>query len=239
LSNQNKPITSTTVVSTELANTIEKFLNDDEITRLTPDKKRIVDGKQVRFLLNHLINIHQKFILETHYECSYSTFTRHIPSYIISPKPHEWGSCLCIVCLNPQIKFERIIQLKNKHPVLNRLSSLMTNDLMSVTNDQEKIKEIMRELNLLKTETFIITYVEWIKKKSEKSSGFISTKTTATDTMELFCLKFSKEIFVSIFQLKPNANNNATDVVYLTFRTFIHIWTLFVLNLKVLNQFDS
>ncbi|CAF4815704.1 unnamed protein product, partial [Rotaria sp. Silwood2] len=35
-------------------------------------------------------------------ECSYSTFTRHIPSYIIPPKPSDWGTCLCMTCLNPQ-----------------------------------------------------------------------------------------------------------------------------------------
>ncbi|CAF3378161.1 unnamed protein product [Rotaria sp. Silwood2] len=168
LSNQNLPSTRTTTISRELADAIDQFLNDDEITRMSQNKDNIVDGKQVRFLLNHLINIHQKFIMETRYECSYSTFTRHIPSYIISPKPSDWGTCLCMTCLNPQLKSERINQLKNVNPLLNYLSSLLTNDLTSIINDEKTVNEILEELHRLKAETFMITYVEWIKRKSEK-----------------------------------------------------------------------
>ncbi|CAF1551653.1 unnamed protein product, partial [Rotaria sordida] len=138
LSNQNLPSKTTTMSSKELTEAIEKFLNDDDNTRLTPDKNNIIDGKQVRFLLNHLINLHQKFILNTNIDCSYSTFTKHVPSYIVSPKPDNWGTCLCITCLNPQIKGERINQLKHKHSILSGLSSLIGNDLISVASDDKK-----------------------------------------------------------------------------------------------------
>ncbi|CAF2801426.1 unnamed protein product [Rotaria sp. Silwood2] len=83
-------------------------------------------------------------------ECSYSTFTRHIPSYIISPKPSDWGTCLCMTCLNPQLKSERINQLKNVNPLLNYLSSLLTNDLTSIINDEKTVNEILEELHRLK-----------------------------------------------------------------------------------------
>ncbi|CAF5000863.1 unnamed protein product, partial [Rotaria sp. Silwood1] len=103
--------------------------------------------------------------METNYDCSYSTFTRHIPSYIVSPEPNEWGTCLCMKCLNPQIKSDRINQLKNKYPVFNCLLSLMTNDLTSIIDDKKKVEEILKELDFLKAEPFTINDVEWIKKK--------------------------------------------------------------------------
>ncbi|CAF3938553.1 unnamed protein product [Rotaria sp. Silwood1] len=167
---------------------------------MSPNKDNIVDGKQVRFLLNHLINIHHNFIMETRYECSYSNFTQHIPCYIISPKPSYLGTCLCMTYLNTQLKSERISQLKNVNPLLNYLSSLLTNDLASIINDEKTVNEILEELHRRKAETFMITYVEWIKRKSERSSGLISTKTTITDKIEIFCTKFSEEITVSISQ---------------------------------------
>ncbi|CAF3809581.1 unnamed protein product [Rotaria magnacalcarata] len=168
LSNNNLASTGTVSTSKELASAIEQFIINDEITRLTPDKKQIIDGQQVRLLLNHLINLHQRFIHETRYDCSFSTFTRHVPSYIVSPKPHEWGTCLCMSYLNPQIKSERINQLKNSHPILNNLSTLLNDDITSVTNDKNKVEEILKELDSLKNASFTITYTEWIKKKSEK-----------------------------------------------------------------------
>ena len=110
MSNQNLPseTTITTTISGELTEAIEKFLNDDDDdnTRLTPDKKNFNDGKQVRFLLNHLINLHQKFIVDTNIDCLYSIFTRPIPSYVVSPKLDDWNTYLCINCLNLQIKVE-------------------------------------------------------------------------------------------------------------------------------------
>ncbi|CAF3901771.1 unnamed protein product, partial [Rotaria sp. Silwood1] len=107
--------------------------------------------------------------MEINYDCSYSIFTRHIPSYIVSPEPNEWGTCLCMKCLNPQIKSDRINQLKNKYPAFNCLSSLMTNDLTSIIDDKKKVEEILKELDFLKAEPFTINDVEWIKKSEELS----------------------------------------------------------------------
>jgi len=203
LSNQNLPSKTTTISSRELTEAIEKFLNDDDNTRLTPDKNKIIDGKQVRFLLNHLINLHQKFILNTNIDCSYSTFTKHVPSYIVSPKPDNWGTCLCITCLNPQIKAERINQLKHKHSILSGLSSLIGDDLILVASDDKNVEDILKELNLLKAESFMVTYVEWAQIKSHRSSGLISTKKTMTNEFGVFCSKLSDEIAVSISKEKP------------------------------------
>ncbi|CAF4549550.1 unnamed protein product, partial [Rotaria magnacalcarata] len=46
LSNNNLASTGTVSTSKELASAIEQFIINDEITRLTPDKKQIIDGQQ-------------------------------------------------------------------------------------------------------------------------------------------------------------------------------------------------
>ena len=152
----------------------------------------------MRFRVNHLINLHQKFISNTNIDCSYSTFTRHVPSYIISPKPSDWGICLCATSLNPQIKAERINQLKHNHPILNGVSSFLGNDLTPVVCDENKIQDILKELNLPKTESFSITYVEWVQIKSARSSDLILTKRTMTNKFSAFCTNLIDEINVSI-----------------------------------------
>ncbi|CAF1555937.1 unnamed protein product, partial [Rotaria sordida] len=55
-------------------------------------------------MLNHLSTIHQRFISETGNNCHYSTFTRYVPDYVVKPSAGEWGTCLCVTCLNPQVK---------------------------------------------------------------------------------------------------------------------------------------
>lgn len=114
------------------------------------------------------------------------------------------GTCLCMTCLNPQIKVERINQLKRTHSVLSGLSSLIGNDLISVASDDKQIRDILKELNLLKTESFMVTYVEWVQIKSHRGSGLISTKKTMTNEFSLFCLKLIDEITVSKSKEKKN-----------------------------------
>ena len=164
-------------------------------------------------LLNHLINLHQKFIFDKNIDCSYSIFTRHIPSYVISPKLDDWSTCLCITCLNPQIKAERINQLKHKYSILNGVFCLIGNDLLSSASDDKKVEVILKELNLLKEKSFVDTYVEWIQIKSQRSSGLISMKKTITNTFGAF---FSKLIDDIAEYLQRKAKANGMNMLSLT-----------------------
>jgi hypothetical protein len=71
--------------SSILQNGIEEFLCQDDVTKQAPDKKKNINGKQIRYLLNHLSTVHQRFILETGNNCHYSTFTRYVPDYVLKP----------------------------------------------------------------------------------------------------------------------------------------------------------
>ncbi|CAF4500173.1 unnamed protein product, partial [Didymodactylos carnosus] len=72
--------------------------------------------------------------------------------------------------------------------------ALISPELSNIVTDKTKVKQIVNELNNLKGEKFNITYTEWQRKKSENSSGPISTKTVLIDTMETFIPKFIDEI---------------------------------------------
>ncbi|CAF0883905.1 unnamed protein product [Didymodactylos carnosus] len=56
--------------------TIENFLCQDHISKLCPEKNKIIDNKQVRYCLNHLSTLHEIFEYETGVEIDYVTFTR-------------------------------------------------------------------------------------------------------------------------------------------------------------------
>ncbi|CAL4091766.1 unnamed protein product [Meganyctiphanes norvegica] len=88
---------------------IEIFLLQDENSVVVPDIKKSKKG--IRYRLMTLEDLHQKFVVDEELECSYPQFTRHVPGYIIKPKPEDWGTCLCKTCLNPELKLAVIKRL--------------------------------------------------------------------------------------------------------------------------------
>ena len=84
----------------ELQTKIEEFILRDENSVVVPDKKK----KHFRYRLASLEILWEKFMAEERVDCSYAQFTRYIPSNIIKPKPEDWGTCLCMICLNPELK---------------------------------------------------------------------------------------------------------------------------------------
>ncbi|CAF4891522.1 unnamed protein product, partial [Rotaria socialis] len=191
LSNNYNPPSST---PSTLQKDIEEFLLHDDVTKQAPDKKKQLHGKQIRYLLNHVSTIHQRFMTETGNNCHYSTFTRYIPDYVLKPSTDDWGTCLCIVCLNPQLKLEKLQRIKFLYPVLKALLPDGLTDITDLVTDEIKIKDFLDNLVKLEDEQFNITYTEWTKKKNYKSNVPVSTKTTLTSSISDFITKFSKEI---------------------------------------------
>ncbi|CAF4916224.1 unnamed protein product, partial [Rotaria magnacalcarata] len=193
LSNNYNPPSST---PSTLQKDIEEFLLHDDVTEQAPDKKKQLHGKQIRYLLNHLSTIHQRFMTETGNNCHYSTFTRYIPDYVLKPSIDDWGTCLCIVCLNPQLKLEKLQRIKFLYPVLKALLPDGLTDITDLVTNEIKTKDFLDNLVKLEDEQFNITYTEWTKKKNYKSNVPVSTKTTLTSSISDFITKFSKEIDV-------------------------------------------
>ena len=87
-----------------------------------PDKKK----EGIRYWRDTIEVLHEKFMCETMIECSEHSFSRYIPENILKPKPEDWGTSVCKVCLNPQVKVEG---LKNSNVTVNRLVSLTNKEL--------------------------------------------------------------------------------------------------------------
>ncbi|UJR18671.1 hypothetical protein I4U23_005579 [Adineta vaga] len=163
--NLSNDYTSSSSRSSTLQNDIEEFLCQDDVTKLAPDKKKNLNGKQIRYLLNHLSTIHQRFILETDNNCHYSTFARYVPDYVLKPSTDDWGTCLCIVCLNPQLKLEKLQRIKFLYSAVKALLPDGLTDITDLVTDEMKTKDFLDDMVKFKDKQFNITYVEWMKTK--------------------------------------------------------------------------
>ncbi|CAF1442571.1 unnamed protein product [Rotaria sp. Silwood1] len=191
LSNNYDPPSSTPSI---LQKEIEDFLCQDDISKQAPDKKKQLHGKQIRYLLHHLSTVHQRFVTETGNSCHYSTFTRYVPDFVIKPNANDWGTCLCVTCLNPQMKFEKLQNLKSRYSIIKSVLIDGLTDITELVTDEIKTKDFKSNLAILKDEQFTITYSEWIKKKNDESNILVSTKTTITSFIADFVNKFTNEI---------------------------------------------
>ena len=57
--------------------------------------------------------LHQSFCAENSEfsNCSFPTFAKYVPFDVKKPRDQDWGTCLCMYCLNPQLKVHKLIQL--------------------------------------------------------------------------------------------------------------------------------
>ena len=180
-----------------LHNRIEEFLYRDDISKPCPDKKKHVNNQQIRYRLNHLTVLHQQFEIETGIDIDYDTFCRHVPDNIQKPNHDNWGTCLCVTCLNPQMKFEKLQHLKSKLPLVKTVLDSYSCDLSEAVKDDDQTEELKIELMKLNNEKFNVTYSEWQKKKLPNCTAPVSTKVTLTHTIQEFLKKFIPEIDVS------------------------------------------
>ena len=127
LSNNYNPPSNT---QSTLRKDIEEFLCQDDVTKQVPDKKKQLHGKQIRYLLNHLSTVHQRFVIETGNNCHHSTFTRYIPDSVLKPNVNDWGTCLCAIYINSQMKLERLQNLNFRYSIMKMV---LINGLMDIT----------------------------------------------------------------------------------------------------------
>ena len=117
--NIEKAVTMKETDRDDLKKQVNKFL--EENSTICPDKDKVKDGKPTRYRHQYLKTLWIKFQAETLVSCDYSTFCRSAPNYIIKPKPSDWGTCLCVTCLNPEIKLERLAKLGHLHDKINEV----------------------------------------------------------------------------------------------------------------------
>ncbi len=230
LSNQYSPPSST---PSQLEEAIRDFMCRDDISQLCPDKKKQINHQQIRYRLNHLTVLHQQFEIETNIDIDYYTFLRYIPSFIVKPKVDDWGTCLCIICVNPQMKFDKLNRLKSTKPIIKQLLNSMSVDLNEVLNNQQSTKQLKDALHQLKHEKFSLTYNEWQKLKMLGSASAMSKKVPLVASIEDFVKQFFLQIevnFISFVYL-------AERFIFFRFnRISNNIWNVFINNSKRLNK---
>ena len=87
---------------------VEDFMLSDSNSICVPDTK-VKAG--TRYRLSSLELLHLTFLSECDSvddEISYPHFTKVVPENIIKPKPESWGTCLCMPCINTELKVSAV-----------------------------------------------------------------------------------------------------------------------------------
>ena len=115
--------------------------------------------------------LREKFLADEKEDISYAQFTRYVPTNILKPKPEDWGTCLCMSCINPEHKLE---SLHREMPEC----SLNINNFMNKTEDELEIlfKKIENSGKQFR-------YLEWTKTKTDNKS----IKTLVYNAKKVFC----------------------------------------------------
>ena len=171
-------------------------MNESSVVRDTlrnADKDKV----NIRYRLDFAHILHQKFLLETSYDCSFSQFCRLMLKDAIKPKATDWGTWLCMICINPQLKLEGL-----KRSIKNKFNGLSIEDLNSQKkNCKRKRKKCM------------VSYLEWMKVmsrkekvaekgkeegkeegRSERAVTYNTEKVNLTDPSKNFASKFVAEL---------------------------------------------
>ena len=143
---------------------VKDFMLQDDNSMKSPDKVKI----DIRYRLDFVCILHEKFLAETDLDISLSHFSRLIPKNIIKPEPTDWGTSLCMTCLNPQLKLEG---LKRSFKYVYKGVSI--EDILSYTSI---------EMQALKTDIASkqgsISYLQWTKIKSKREKVAAKDKKT-------------------------------------------------------------
>lgn len=115
---------------------ISRFFNRDDVSRTSAGKKETVTRKknkvQKRYLLDTMKNLHKTFLKEGGV-CSYSTFVKFRPFYIVSPTVAGRDTCLCKLHSNIHLKFNSL-----KHHRVLTLPDMMQIIKMTVCSVSSK-----------------------------------------------------------------------------------------------------
>ena len=149
--------------TSNLQKKVEKYFLRDDVSVVVPDIKKAKKG--IRYRLASLQELHQRFQVDESVECSYVQFTRYVPEHVIKPKPEDWGTCLCMTCLNPELKLEAI--RKNITTAVN----------LDMVKDQAHKEDVDNLIEQIKTSGKTFKYLEWTKVK-EKGTGATVKATT-------------------------------------------------------------
>ena len=142
------------------------FFERQEMVRACPDTKKMVPhpfekGEKVpaRYLLGTIKMLHFSFEAETGVKCSLECFRQNIIFYLLCPKPNDWGTILCVHCINSEMKLEALANLTKD-------TSFHLEDGKSY-EDIDGLVERIKATNIDK----MIMYNEWQRVEQERTSS--------------------------------------------------------------------
>ena len=144
----------------ELKKTIYSFALENTID--VPDKKKYIVG--ARFRTSSLLNLHATF--ETQYPglCTSGTFSKYWPAMFVKPCASEFGTCLCTVCQNIELKVEALVTRK----LIGKDQPGFGLDLVIQESRQDNFEpetNFKSELASLAEANTVVGYLEWCKVK--------------------------------------------------------------------------
>ena len=136
---------------------------------------------------------HFSFEAETGAKCSLQCFRQNISFYVVLSKPNDWGTCLCVHCINPEIKLEAFANLPKD-------TSFHWEDGKSY-EDIDGLVERIKATNIDKT----IMCNEWQRVEQERTSSAkacskqktkVIKKVTVQEKVSILKKKLIKELLV-------------------------------------------
>lgn len=99
-------------ISKECITSVQYFYEDDANSRLGAGKKEFVTRKgvrkQKRYLLDSMLGLYKKFIINSDFKISYQTFCRLRPFWVVKPRVDDRDTCLCITHANVNLKLSAL-----------------------------------------------------------------------------------------------------------------------------------
>ena len=136
-----------------------------------------------------------KFQALENIDCSYETFSQHVPYYVKKVGTSDWGTCLCHTCLNPELKIEKLIREK-LIPSIN---------LEYVIQNNDDYHDLLENIKLLeqKPSDLKINCVEW-NFVSHKSKSGKETKISRKEVSSFSLCDFAKKLAIELAVLKDH-----------------------------------
>ncbi|XP_049886327.1 uncharacterized protein LOC126380771 [Pectinophora gossypiella] len=147
---------------------VRAFYLRDDVSRCTSGKKECITNKknkqQRRYLLDVLSNLYEKYKKEGG-KCSFSTFFKYKPFFVLSPGLTNRETCLCIKHSNMDLLFMALKQsgLLSNQNIFALLTSLVcdTKKRECMYGECETCKNQKCNYNVSESPTELVTWLQW------------------------------------------------------------------------------
>ncbi|CAH0717729.1 unnamed protein product, partial [Brenthis ino] len=221
-----------------LRKTIEIFMEEDSNSRVCAGKKDVVTKqgvrKQMRVMLDTLINLYKLFIKKNGIKISYALFCKFRPFWVVQSRYDKRNTCLCVKHSNIELILNclhqaKIISVLNYVDLLNTFCCNRYNeDCLSRNCETCKNKTLCyKEFD----NSFPLLYKKW----QSVPQDYVDVKTKKTRKI-MKCVKSTIEIYPRdlILQLESN-----TEILLLHEFNIVHQYMAMKLKKETLTERDA